>query len=61
MRTGHFYPVTQDTWLSVLYVLDADGKLLRPQRANEFEDGDTYNVPRFARFLTVYGAHSRSR
>jgi len=42
-----------------LFVLDAHGKLLHPQRANEFEDGDTYNVPRFARFLTVYGPHSR--
>jgi thiol:disulfide interchange protein len=44
-----------------LFVLDMDGKLLHPQRANEFEDGDTYNVPRFARFLTVYGPHSPSR
>jgi len=42
-----------------LFVLDADGKLLHPQRAIEFEDGDTYNVPRFVRFLTVYGPHSR--
>ena len=44
-----------------LFVLDADGKLLHPQRANEFEDGDTYSVPRFARFLTVYGPTHASR
>jgi thiol:disulfide interchange protein len=41
-----------------LFVLGTDGKLLHPQRANEFEDGDTYNVPRFARFLAAYGPHS---
>jgi len=38
-----------------LFVLGADGKLLHPQRANEFEDGKTYNVPRFARFLAGHG------
>ncbi|PYU65070.1 MAG: thiol-disulfide isomerase [Acidobacteria bacterium] len=38
-----------------LFVLDADGKLVHPQRANVFEDGDIYNVPSFAHFLTVYG------
>lgn len=43
-----------------LFVLDADGKLLHPQRANEFEDGNTYSVARFSRFLTVYGPHPHS-
>lgn len=38
-----------------LFVLDAHGKLLQPQRANVFQDGDTYNVPRFASFLAAYG------
>ena len=38
-----------------LFVLDADGKLVHPQRANVFEDGDIYNVPSFVHFLTVYG------
>jgi hypothetical protein len=44
-----------------LFVLDADGKLLYPQRANVFEDGDTYNVPRFARFLAAHGPTHPSR
>jgi hypothetical protein len=44
-----------------LFVLGADGKLVRPQRANEFQDGDTYNVPRFARFLAAYGPTHSSR
>jgi hypothetical protein len=44
-----------------LFVLDADGKLLHPQRANVFEDGDTYNVPRFARFLAAHGPTHPSR
>jgi len=44
-----------------LFVLDAHGKLLHPQRANEFEDGDTYNVPRFARFLAAHGPTHPSR
>ncbi len=41
--------------LPFLFVLRADGKLVHPQRANVFEDGDTYNIPSFAHFLTVYG------
>jgi thiol:disulfide interchange protein len=44
-----------------LFVLDAHGKLLQPQRANVFQDGDTYNVPRFASFLAAYGPHSLPR
>lgn len=44
-----------------LFVLDAHGKLLQPQRANVFQDGDTYNVPRFARFLAAYGPHTPSQ
>jgi thiol:disulfide interchange protein len=44
-----------------LFVLDADGKLLYPQRANVFEDGDTYNVTRFARFLAAHGPTHPSR
>jgi hypothetical protein len=42
-----------------LFALDADGKLLRPKRTIEFEDGNTYKVPRFVRFLTVCGPHRR--
>jgi thiol:disulfide interchange protein len=38
-----------------LFVLGADGKLPHPQRASESEDGDTYNVSRFARFLASHG------
>ena len=41
-----------------LFVLDANGKLLHPQRANVFEDGHIYNVQSFTRFLTVYGPNS---
>jgi hypothetical protein len=44
-----------------LFVLDAHDKLLLPQRANVFEEGDTYNVPRFASFLSAYGATHPSR
>jgi thiol:disulfide interchange protein len=44
-----------------LFVLDAHGKILHPQRANVFEDGDTYNVPRFASFLVAYGPTQPSR
>jgi len=44
-----------------LFVLDAHGKVLHPQRANVFEDGDTYNVPRFASFLVAYGPTHPSR
>ena len=29
-----------------------------PQRANVFEEGDTYNIPSFSHFLTVYGLRS---
>jgi thiol:disulfide interchange protein len=44
-----------------LFVLDAHGKVLHPQRANVFEDGKTYNVPRFASFLSAYGPTHPSR
>ncbi len=39
--------------LPFLFVLHADGKLVHPQHANVFEDGDTYTIPSFAHFLTV--------
>jgi len=34
-----------------LFVLDADGKLLHSQNTSELEDGPSYNLKRFTKFL----------
>jgi thioredoxin-related protein len=37
-----------------IFVLDADGKLVQSQPTNELEDGRTYNVKRFKKFLEQF-------
>jgi hypothetical protein len=34
-----------------IFILDADGKLVQSQPTNVLEDGRTYNVKRFKKFL----------
>ena len=37
-----------------IFILDADGKLLQSQATNELEDGHSYNVKRFKKFLEQF-------
>jgi hypothetical protein len=37
-----------------IFILDADGRLIQSQATNELEDGRSYNVKRFRKFLEKF-------
>jgi thiol:disulfide interchange protein len=41
-----------------LFVLDPEGKLIQSQNSSELEDGRSYNLKRFTKFLTKFSPHS---
>jgi len=41
-----------------IFILDAEGRLIRSQPTNELEDGSSYNVARFTAFLEQFAPHS---
>jgi thiol:disulfide interchange protein len=41
-----------------IFILNADGKLLQSQATNELEDGKSYNLKRFERFLERFAPKS---
>jgi thiol:disulfide interchange protein len=43
-----------------IFILDADGKLIQSQATNELEDGRSYNVKRFRKFLEKFAPKPRA-
>jgi thiol:disulfide interchange protein len=42
-----------------IFIVDSKGKLIRSEDTNELEEGDTYNLDRFRKFLEKYAPKKR--